>query len=386
MDVQRSNLDDVRDILEGLKKTAEGTVLHGFIARGLRKFGDTRVEAAFLAFAGKLLERYLSNPLSDPGTRVRVKVIQQRLRPYIEETAELLQAAEPAVATPEPVPVETPSPEVVTIEARTENPAPAAEGAVDTLPEHLARQMAHTLTRGRELDDLLRTSLAALNSGGDMAALKEQLARGIEELLDEHREIERQVATANQEMQTLHEDRRQLATALDRARKNSLTDELTGLPNRAAFLRQLEAEIGRARRYGFSLAIAILDVDNLKDLNTRHGFAAGDAVLHTYASQVMALFRGYDMVARYGDDEFAVLLPNTQKDGATRAMEKAQKQAAGLSVHFEGHNIPLPSFSSVLTLYTHGEAPEAILRRADEALSHAKQRGRAQAVFALSAA
>ena len=99
----------------------------------------------------------------------------------------------------------------------------------------------------------------------------------------------------------------------------------------------------------------------------------------------MSQFRGYDLVARYGDDEFAVLLPNTQKDGAVHALDKAQKHAAGTFIQFNNQNLPLPSFSSVLTLYAHGEQPDALLKRADEALSQAKQRGRAQSVIALAA-
>jgi len=98
----------------------------------------------------------------------------------------------------------------------------------------------------------------------------------------------------------------------------------------------------------------------------------------------MSLFRGHDLVARYGDDEFAVLLPNTQKDGAVRAIDKAQKHAAGTFIQFNGQNLPLPSFSNVVTLYSHGEQPDALLKRAEEALNHAKQRGRAQSVIALA--
>ena len=78
-------LASVQEILEGLKKTADGAVLHSFIERGLRKFGATRIEAAFLAFVDKLLVRYLDNPDSDPATRIKIKVIQQRLRPYLAE-------------------------------------------------------------------------------------------------------------------------------------------------------------------------------------------------------------------------------------------------------------------------------------------------------------
>jgi len=411
-------LSDAQQILEGLKRTAEGTFLYDLIARGLRKFDSTRIEGAFLVFADKLLERYLATADSDPGTRVRVKVIQQRLRPYLEDLAnrrpaETQPAAAPetpAVAAAEPpaalpadespatpahaggdtaVPLVDASTATVSSDDSTSSndppPEPVTSGG-DSLPEQLARQMAAALTRGREFDDLLRSSLDTLerdNAAVDIGELKQMLRRGIEELIDEHRSLETNLSGARRGLQTMVEDHRQLEQALDKARKHSLTDELTGLPNHAAFLRQLNAEIGRARRYGFSLALALIDIDDLKDVSARYGQAASDTVLHTYAHEIMGQFRSYDLVARYGDDQFAVLMPNTQREGAARAVEKAQKQAAGTYIQYDGHNIPLPSFSSVLTVYAHGEPPAALLKRADEALSHAKQRGRGQAVVAL---
>jgi len=421
-------LQNVLVILEGLKKTTEGTILYGFIARGLHKFGDTVVEAAFLVFAGKLLDRYLANPDADPSTRVRVKLIQQRLRPYLEElqavpsppaaakpeSPPLTSSAVPAETTP-PVaataassperkersprrsafqayltpqtptpPIPTPEPPAVESEPM---PAPVAE-IHESLPEQLAREMTVSLTQGPELDELLRSSLAALGRSTavtDTTELKQQLAHGIDEMLREHRELAQQLASTSQELKTMAKDRRSLAEALDRARKHSLTDELTGLPNRSAFLRQLQAEIGRARRYGFSLSLALIDIDNLKTVNDLFGESGGDTVLQTYAHEILSQFRGYDLVARYGNDEFAVLLPNTQKEGANRALEKIQKRAAGLFIDINGQTVPLPSFSSVLTLYSHGEPPESLLQRADEALAHAKSRGPAQSVLALPA-
>ncbi|HJW81096.1 MAG TPA: GGDEF domain-containing protein [Acidiferrobacterales bacterium] len=409
-------LASVQAILDGLKKTADGAVLHGFIERGLRKFGATRIEAAFLAFVDKLLVRYLDNPDSDPATRIKVKVIQQRLRPYLAEIpARPVPAVPTASAPPAPTPAAPAAPPVAKLVSK---PATAGQGVRragetangpslargprtrvpdvppitspigESLPEQLAHQMADALTRSHDFDALLQTSLLTLDQSGDtpdVAELKRLLKSGIEELISEHRTLEKNLTDTRRGLQVMAEDRRQMEKALDHARKNSLTDELTGLPNRSAFLRQLDSEIGRARRYGFSLALALIDLDDLKTINERHGYAAGDAILHAYAREIMSQFRGYDLVARYGDDEFAVLLPNTQRDGATRAIDKAQKHAAGTFIQFNGQNLPLPSFSSVLTLYSHGEQPDALLKRADEALSHAKLRGRAQSVVALAA-
>jgi diguanylate cyclase (GGDEF)-like protein len=278
-------------------------------------------------------------------------------------------------------------PEIVAPAAGAENTGDTTDhDEVDALQLRLARNVADALARNRTFDALLRNSLDALHKAGggeDIDELKDVLSKGLEELLKEQNNLGRNLSTTTTYLNAIHTDRRKLRDALSSARKHSLSDELTGLPNRTAFMRQLEGEIGRAKRYGFSLAVAIIDVDGLRSVNETHGRPVGDAVLQCYTREVMSLFRGYDMVARYGADEFAVLFPNTQKDGASRAIEKAQKRAAETYINYNNRNIPLPSFSSVLTLYVHGEKPATMIQRASEALDHAKQRGQGQLVVAL---
>lgn len=389
----------VRQVLDGLKKTPDGEVLYSFIERGLRKFGASRIETAFLAFVNKLLQRYLDGPDSDPVTRIKIKIIQQRLRPYLAQvltpvaaaSAQTVTARAPTAVRVEPAaeikpPPASAPPEIIR--------APAAPVVVvvernsgDPLPDQLAVDVTDALTHSRDFDALLRTSLRVLEESGEApdAELTQLLRSGLEELIAEHHTLEEKLKDTRRGLHVMADDRRQMEKALKHARKNSLTDELTGLANRSAFLRQLNAEIGRARRYGFSLALVLIDLDDLNAVNERHGYAAGDAMLRIYANEIMSQFRSYDLVARTGDDEFGVLLPNTQKDGALRAIDKAQTRAAGTTIQFNGQNIPLLSFSSVLTLYSQGEQPAALLRRVDDALRHAKQRGRAQSVVALAA-
>ena len=387
----------VRQVLDGLKKTSDGEVLYSFIERGLRKFGSNRIETAFLAFVDKLLVRYLEGPESDPATRIKVKVIQQRLRPYLSQIP-VPAAAAPTVAARVPAaPRTTPAPAVKPPTPASAPPeiirAPAApvvvvveRSSADPLPEQVALDVTDALTHSRDFDALLRTSLRVLEESGDApdAELTQLLRSGLEELIAEHSTLEKKLQDTRRGLHVMADDRRQMDKALKHARKNSLTDELTGLANRTAFMRQLNAEIGRARRYGFSLALALIDLDDLNAVNERYGYAAGDAMLRIYANEIMSQFRGYDLVARYGDDEFGVLLPNTQKDGAARAIDKAQTRVAGTTIQFNGQNIPLLSFSSVLTLYSQGEQPAVLLRRAEDALRDAKLRGRAQSVVALA--
>ena len=429
-----SVIDNVRRLLEGLKKTSDGAIMYLLIERALRKFSGAsgQVELAFVVFLHKLLNSYANTPDNDPATRMKARVLQQRLVPFLPDdiataprqatTAAPPRAAQKsAPATPAPSATENrvdparrapaarpvPPPPAVAKEPAAKPSQPRAQTRiedvtpiprrpeadaqnngddVDMLQIKVAHNVAEIISRNRAFDALLHNSLDVLLQSHDDAEiddLKQVLVKGIEELINGQQSLGEKLSTTSTYLNVIHNDRRTLRDTLNKVRKHSLSDELTGLPNHAAFVRQMEGEIGRAKRYGFSLVVAIIDVDGLASINTVHGRPAGDAVLQCYAREIMSQFRGYDMVARYGNDEFAILFPNTQKEGATRALEKAQKRVAETYINYAGASLPLPSFSSVLTLYTAGEKPATLLQRAGAALDHAKLRGPHQMVVAL---
>ena len=269
--------------------------------------------------------------------------------------------------------------------------APLREGRekIEKLQENLVYEVTPNVVHDQEMElpeKINENAIADLDGKiDDIGDLKMLLVKGLDKLIQERQALRRKLDSAGEYLKAVESDRRRLRNELTKARKHSLADELTGLPKREVFIRQLEAEIGRVRRYGFALALALIDLDDLSDINEQYGRKAGDSVLRCYASEVLSKFRTYDLVARYGGDEFAVLFPNTQKEGAIKALEKARKSAEVTQLSYDGKTIPLPSFSSVLTLYSPGEQPMTLLKRADEALDYAKQRGRNRIVVALPA-
>ena len=156
----------------------------------------------------------------------------------------------------------------------------------------------------------------------------------------------------------------------------SLTDDLTGLPNRRAFLRRAEDEMGRADRDKTTLAMVAIDLDYFKNINDQYGHAVGDEILKIYAKDVLSIFRRYDMVSRYGGEEFSVLLPNTDKTGALRALDKINSKVSSTHYIYDGESIPLPTFSSGLVIHRPGETMDKFIERADRVLYKAKQMGR----------
>lgn len=125
----------------------------------------------------------------------------------------------------------------------------------------------------------------------------------------------------------------QLLTAVDAytghytrlLRKRALTDSLTGLYNRRAFFDHLKSELRRARRYKHPLSLLMLDLDNFKQYNDALGHLAGDKYLATFARFLIRQSRASDIVARFGGDEFALILPETTLDKAIEAAERIQK-------------------------------------------------------------
>lgn len=163
---------------------------------------------------------------------------------------------------------------------------------------------------------------------------------------------------------------------LDKALELSLTDELTGLPNRRAFMERLSDEITRAQKYNLILSLAIIDIDNFKSINDEYGHSSGDHVLKTYAKEILSDFRNYDMLARYGGEEFIVLLPSTDEVGGVCALEKIRKKASITYYKSSTEKFKVPHFSAGLTQFMDGDTVEKIIERADTAMYKAKDSGK----------
>ena len=243
----------------------------------------------------------------------------------------------------------------------------------------LGEQVIDTISKNEEFGVVLEKTLDELRQIEDTSELENvrwKLIREVEKALGGHHDLADKLDTTHHYLQLYESDSRQLTDELTRVRLLSLTDELTGLPNRRAFMRRLEDEVARVQRYGFPLSFVLIDLDHFKAVNDEHGHAAGDEVLRVYSRNILSIFRHHDMVARYGGEEFAVLLPNTDSDGTIRALNKVRRRANETRWQSNGTVADVPSFSAGVSLYKPGESAGAFIERADKALYRAKRLGR----------
>ncbi len=250
---------------------------------------------------------------------------------------------------------------------------------IQKLQSTLAKQVLETIAQNEEFGVLLEVVLGELRQavdGRELEDLRWTLIREIEKLTKGHHELAEKLDSTHHYLQLIESDSRQLSDELTRVRLLSLTDELTGLPNRRAFLRRLEDEVARVQRYGFPLCLALIDLDHFKQVNDKYGHAGGDEVLQMYSKNILSIFRHHDLVARYGGEEFAVLLPNTDAEGSLRALTKVRNRAAETRWQANGDMIPVPTFSAGVSMYKPGETASAFIERADKALYRAKRLGR----------
>ena len=176
------------------------------------------------------------------------------------------------------------------------------------------------------------------------------------------------------------------ARNLRRARSASTTDELTGLPNRRAFEGALRRELERARRAGSGLAVGICDVDHFKSFNDKYGHLVGDHVLQEVARRLAGAFRETDLVARWGGEEFAVLLPCPTPEEAAVAhtvLDRARQAVGGRPFALGDGLAPAPvTISGGLASYPEVDGePTALVDAADERLYVAKESGRNKVVW-----
>ena len=168
----------------------------------------------------------------------------------------------------------------------------------------------------------------------------------------------------------------ELAEAVQHIHELATHDELTGLPNRRYMQDMLRLEEMRSRHSGQPLLVAQFDLDFFKAINDSHGHAAGDQVLQNFAGQVAAYVRGSDIWARWGGEEFVLLMVNTSQDDGAQLLESVRaKIAATPAVLSSGIHVPY-TVSIGAALLEEGESAVTLLERTDAALYEAKHRGR----------
>jgi len=169
-----------------------------------------------------------------------------------------------------------------------------------------------------------------------------------------------------------------IKTQLVQLRESSIRDHLTGLFNRRYFEETLKNKLKRELSAESSLGIIILDVDHFKHFNDTFGHDAGDAVLIELANLMLRHFDITVSVCRYGGDEFAILLSKTQKEELLLLSESLVKKVRSLSVMHKNKPLGTMTISCGCTLYNRAESLEQFIKRADQALYHAKEQGRDQ--------
>ncbi|MEO6278555.1 diguanylate cyclase [Roseateles sp.] len=176
----------------------------------------------------------------------------------------------------------------------------------------------------------------------------------------------------------LADQREELARALAQLHAVATRDELTGLSNRREMQALMDQELQRSLRHGYQFCIAIADLDHFKRVNDAHGHAAGDIVLRSFAQAGQGALRATDVIARWGGEEFLVLLPDTAMPLALGGMERLRQRVEALKIDV-GDGVEVSVTVSIgLTGHRLGDTLAQTLARADRLLYEAKAAGRNQ--------
>ncbi len=164
--------------------------------------------------------------------------------------------------------------------------------------------------------------------------------------------------------------------AVDKIKQVSDTDELTGIYNMRAFSAMLHRAFRQSVRYGHALSVVMIDSDNLKQINDKHGHESGNRLLQHLVRDIREQLRGSDVMARFGGDEFIVLLPETGNKGALETAERIRKAIENSRFDVRTGDTRITVSVGVASYPEDGGNLDVILEKADKAMYRAKERGR----------
>lgn len=242
----------------------------------------------------------------------------------------------------------------------------------------------------QELDSLVRDQVADIRSvvsgSEDLTALSASVTQHlalIVQAMDHYQSAERereqrlesQLLGLQSRLQDMEKEAANARQIIAEQKHRATHDALTSLPNRDAYQERLKAEIQRRHRYGGELALVVADVDYFKRINDTYGHLAGDKVLQLLAKALRKYLRDVDFIARFGGEEFVILMPQTSASDALSACEKLRKQVENAPFNYKKEPVPITMSFGIAQFFALEDA-DVVFERADKALYRAKHNGR----------
>lgn len=249
-----------------------------------------------------------------------------------------------------------------------------------------------SMSSGREFDAVVHAHVkdiqTTVEAAPESSELKQQIQGRLDAIrkhLDQYREteesrqqqLEDQLERLNSRVHGMESEGEKLRRRLEEKHEQAVRDPLTGLYNRLAYDERVVQEFARWKRYGQSLVMMMIDVDHFKNVNDTYGHKAGDKALVLIADQLRNNLRESDFLARFGGEEFVVLMPETDLDSAVIAAEKLRAAVEQCQFHYQSSQVSI-TISSGLAQLRKDDSSESLFKRADEAMYRAKVAGRNQ--------
>lgn len=249
---------------------------------------------------------------------------------------------------------------------------------------------------GRELDHVVEEQVRGIEDSVRAAQSLEVLKQSVQQRVDQiishvdqhrrgeeqrHQEVEDKVVQLTERLREMETESSHLRERVAQEHQQAMTDALTGIPNRMAYQERLVQEVARWKRFNTPLTLLVWDVDRFKSINDEYGHKAGDKVLKVIAGVLTEQIRETDFFARFGGEEFVLLMTGTTQPFILEVADKLREAVSSTGFHFRGEDVQI-TISCGIAEFREGDSGESVFERADKALYGAKEAGRNRCMLA----